>query len=309
MKRSLACLFAVAISIVGFGAGSPFAQPVLKLKNTFIDQLKERATLTTQLTIDAVTGRHEQDEDGDRHIIGRSSDVGLRVIAEIKNALSFQQAETVALGSIGLSVPVTGVWRLWFEHPETTVDMIQFNSVSVGTSTNQKHVFELHPVLKIGSVDTKASVGFVNGYLPYTSAYAFFRDPSKSYATGSIKVRRDATWTTLKCNTKAFNHVLLEAKLVSKAPLAGGDGTAATVTVMIGTQNLTMRVITASGTKADIAINALTANKRFSLLAIPRIKLSWIATLPTDGVERTFLLSGNVANFVEFIGLHIQKPD
>ncbi|MBI5705687.1 MAG: hypothetical protein HZC36_01730 [Armatimonadetes bacterium] len=309
MKRSLACLLVCVVSIVSYGSGVPFAQPVLKLKNSFIDQLKNRATLSTQFTIDAVTERHDQDKDGDLHIIGRSSDVGLRVIAEIKNALSFGPAEDLAIASVTHTLPVTGVWRLWFEHPETQSDMVQFADVSVGTSLNQKHVFELHPLLRIGTEDLKASVGFVNGYLPYTSAYAFFRDPSKSYATGSIKVKRDATWTTLKCNTKAFNHVLLEAKLVSKAPLAGGDGTAATVTVMIGTQNLTMRVITASGTKADIAINALTANKRFSLLAIPRVKLSWIATLPKDGVERTFLLSGKVADFVEFIGLHVQKPD
>jgi hypothetical protein len=68
------------------------------------------------------------------------------------------------LGEIprGRAVSVTGVWRLWFEHPGKVQAMGA--SFPAPKGTNPAHLFEIHPVTKFNGEDTLASLVEIKDY-------------------------------------------------------------------------------------------------------------------------------------------------
>lgn len=304
--RATSCLGAVLALAVAW-AQAPAAY-TLKLKNSFISQLADRVGIEAQCTIDHVSGRHSPSEDGDRHIVCRSASVGLRVIAEIKNAKYCTTAETFAIKNVGKKVRISGIWRLWFEHPQAL--MRQGGPVSVGSGLNQKHVFEIHPVAQIGPIDVRQEIGPIAGFTPYSASHAFTSHARWSYARGTISIARTATWTTIVCDEKKYNHVSVRARLLHKRPSSSADGTIgyAEIEGLPGKPSIRLRIVTLAGTEADDVLNDMLVGETFKTLAIPRINLKWVDGRPKDGVARQYDLATYVGGFVELIGISIE-PD
>ena len=82
------------------------------------------------------------------------------MVAEIMNANEEKDALAVIKEFNGngtrpaKTVKLSGVWRLWCEHPGDEVKFVQGSYKNpIFNSTNPDHVFEIHPVTKINDVD------------------------------------------------------------------------------------------------------------------------------------------------------------
>src|SRR5947209_4105871 len=63
-----------------------YAQVEVTLKKSFITKYADRATIQTDFRVDATSRIHPEKDDGDIHIAGTASEIGLPAVAEIMNA-------------------------------------------------------------------------------------------------------------------------------------------------------------------------------------------------------------------------------
>ena len=59
------------------------AQITIKLKNSFVDEFRDKVTMSANFTVDATSKIHPASQDGDIHIAGRAPEIGLGSVAEI----------------------------------------------------------------------------------------------------------------------------------------------------------------------------------------------------------------------------------
>src|SRR5713101_5072420 len=105
--------------LLGLVGGSLFANIEITLKNDFIEQYKDRATISASFIVDKAHAHpNPPKNDGDLHAAGRADEVGLPIVAEIMNAASQKAAVNAIHKAEGSENPISliGVWRLWCEH-------------------------------------------------------------------------------------------------------------------------------------------------------------------------------------------------
>ena len=200
---------------------------VVRLRNSFIEQFKNRATVSG---LKFRIGRVKQavntigagGEDGDLHMSGRpGSEVALPMVAEIVNAglklkgggLSDPQ-KAVALAKplkANTEVTMSGVWRLWFEHPPS-VTLVQGQTVPLPTTTNPDHIFEIHPVTEFNGQSTVASFVPIPGYTAYAAAKAF-----GAYEKLQFRVNKGSAFTTVASTKAGYNYTEFDAVLAGNA--------------------------------------------------------------------------------------------
>jgi hypothetical protein len=142
------------------------------LKESFVEEYKDRATVTTNFKVDQypAEGPHRivsSGDDGDIHIAGRDTEIKLPLVVEIMNPRFLKLSDfdiMKMLGEIprGGVVSVTGVWRLWFEHPGG--EQIMKKGLPAPKGTNPAHLFEIHPVTNFNGQDTLASLVEIKDY-------------------------------------------------------------------------------------------------------------------------------------------------
>src|SRR5947208_16283830 len=122
----------------------------LVLQRSFIEKYKNRATIDATFIVDHAHRRpNNPAKDGDLHASGRSEEVGLPMVSEVMNAAG----ETTVLNVIHdteathAATPISGAWRIWFEHPSKQ-PQIQFDNVPPAGNTNPDHCFEIHPITR-----------------------------------------------------------------------------------------------------------------------------------------------------------------
>jgi hypothetical protein len=145
------------------------AESELTLQRSFIERVKNRVTVTTDFLIDKPKDRaNKRADDGDLHVAGRPGDeIGLMAVAEIQNAgdddvkpaLDFVQANA----DTGSPVRMSGIWRIWFEHAGGS-NQVQGETLAKAKGTNPDHVFEIHPVTRVGDIDVLHSLRPIPGY-------------------------------------------------------------------------------------------------------------------------------------------------
>src|ERR1044071_2042891 len=109
------------------------ADITVALSKGFVNKIKDKATITTKFEIDKHHNKPNPigggSDDGDIHIAGRDNVVKLPMVAEIINGAKETSAMQFLLDSTaGETVPLVGVWRLWFEHPGSE-DQVQGDTV------------------------------------------------------------------------------------------------------------------------------------------------------------------------------------
>jgi hypothetical protein len=150
--------------------------PAISLKKEFIHSHKDRATFKGNMWVDKVGRIHPARSDGDILIAGRIADprFSLVLVAEIMNAKDEQQAIALLRKAEGAKdpVPITGVWRVWFEHPGGKMQ-IQGKEFPLAEVSNPDHLFELHPVTDVNGIQTRKSLRPIEGYQPKNAHAAF----------------------------------------------------------------------------------------------------------------------------------------
>ena len=214
MKR-LALLLALALPVA--------AQTQLVLNKAWVTKVQNLVSIDIDMEVDhSLKSPHKAGKccslDGDIHFSGRSNDIRLPMVAEIMNAAAEPGAlQDLKAAAHGATVPLTGVWRLWFEHAGSG-DQVQGDDVPVPDDTNPPHVFEIHPVSQFGSDSVADSFSPVAHLLPYAGSEAF-----PKYENQTATIQSDAQSITISSTVIGYNYTHFVMQLAGK-PVKSQDG-------------------------------------------------------------------------------------
>jgi hypothetical protein len=305
MTRRLVSLL-VALS---FASAVAFAQTGVTLKNSFIGKYKNRATIDLSFIVDLA---HKQPnkvgkggQDGDMHIAGRSKDVGLPMVAEIVNAKDESAAVQFIHSIEGNDKPtaLSGVWRLWCEHPSKTYQ-VQGAVVSKPKNTNPDHVFEVHPVTKVGTIDVLGSLKVIDKYTAYTAERAvsmFEKKPCQIIPNASKKT------TTINTKKVGFNYVrfVMELSEQEQEPVADGRFVTANILDSKGEPIAEdIRMVFVKDTEAEKKVKTLEEGDTLEVLAIPRINLEEVSNRVKQAKSNPQVLKENLPYEMVVIGVY-----
>ncbi len=273
------------------------AQSSLVLNNAFIEKYKNRATIDSSFVIDAALSRPHRissdGDDGDLHFAGRTDDVGLPMVAEIVNA-GLPPQRTVVKSvqqekNTGDTVTLSGVWRIWFEHPpKGNGQQVQGDPVAPDPgNTNPDHVFQIHPLTKIQDQSLVDSFMPIEGYQTKDATEAFMNYENKR---SQISVNPSAGTTTIVTSMGGFNYVEFVME-VTDAPKNIEDGELVFASVFDLNGELLVkhrRMVFVKGTPPEQVLKRATPGQRLHVLGVPRIDLaviSWRVQHRTDRPE------------------------
>lgn len=254
----------------------------LVLKRAWVETFKDRATIDAAFIIDhAHKHPNAPAEDGDMHVAGRApKEIGLPMVAELMNAAGTLEKAAVDLihaneGNQKAS-PITGAWRLWFEHPAAS--QTQFAPVSPATNTNPDHSFEIHPITKYGGQDVAGSLDFVPQFPAHDAKSSF-----GSYEKMSLTMQASATAITMDAKKSGFNYAVFRMKLRA-TPTKLGDGGLAVIADVLDDKDpetvlaSKVRMIFVPGTGPWKLIGKDAGDgSEFDALGIPRLNLNAIS--------------------------------
>ena len=290
MFKRLRILLLVALLVAS--PLTAFADITISLTRGFVKKNKDRATISTSFEVDKFHKKPNRigtgSEDGDVHIAGRDTVVRLPMVAEILNGKLEKDTFSFLLGmSEGQSVPLTGVWRLWFEHPGSE-DQIMGGEVAVPDDTNPDHVFEFHPVTKFGNFDCRDSL------IPIVDQLKEFRGHPADKAFASYEQRPGTISKTnngimITSNKAGFNYVEFEMKLTGN-PKEVSDGFIVLANVFSPGDDegepLTeqpRRMIFVKGSPPGDTIATMKKGDTLHVLGIPRVNLNEVLAI-ADGL-------------------------
>jgi hypothetical protein len=278
----------------------------LTLSSTFVKQVKNKATVPIHLELDAhLTSPHRigrSGDDGDIHMAGRADEIQLPMVAEIMNAGLPPQAGSVDemnQASSGQILPVTGVWRIWFEHPSPG-DQVQGDPVDVPANSNPDHVFEIHPITNFGDQDIGDSslVPIANGQQTYQAypASVAFGAYEKLKATISVS-DSSVSITTAKAG---YNYAEFVIELAGQPQLASQSNPndngvfvlANVYDVSDPEQPVTAdvrRMVFVENSEPAKQLQALSQGGRMHVLGIPRVNLAEVDAIATGQSVDTLL--------------------
>lgn len=262
------------------------AEITVALTKGFVRKYKDKATIATTFDIDK---HHKKpnpigsgSQDGDIHIAGRDTVVRLPMVAEIINGAKETSALDFLLHSTaGQSVPLTGVWRLWFEHPGSE-DQVQGDEVAVAENTNPDHIFEFHPVVKFGSIDVFDSFEPIKNdeaeFKGYPAERAF-----DAYEKRPGTITKSNTAIMITSNKAGFNYAEFQIRLTGN-PKDVGDGYMVFAEVYNANAKAnddpvveeSRRMVFVKGTPPGDAVKDLKKGDKLHVLGIPRVNLNMV---------------------------------
>jgi hypothetical protein len=255
-----------------------FAQTELVLSKSFVKELKEHAVLTSDLKVLKVTPEYGVQDDGDIHVYGQDTVIGLNVVAEVMNAGEEAQKAAGKLFKNASKedevLRVQGVWRIWCEHGRKGI-----HKQGVTKSPEDlDHVFELHPVTHVDNIDLTGSFITNEEVNSYTEASKAFRHYNKLKC--KLKVSSDSIYITL---TKSlFNYAKFMIDVPAKVEEHGdfiswyGDVRDSTGTKLPGYD---VRMIAVKGTRCYTELLGASKEKMITVIAEPRLNLELISML------------------------------
>ncbi|MFL6260860.1 MAG: hypothetical protein ACJ76Y_14215 [Thermoanaerobaculia bacterium] len=272
--RRVFSLFAAYATLLPLAA---YADIEITLKNSFIEKFKNRVTIDASFTVDKAHKRpNPASKDGDLHAAGRAPEIGLPAVAEVMNARFEQPALDLIHQSEQTAQPVQlrGVWRLWCEHGGD-ISFKQGDALQPFTTTNPDHVFEVHPLLKVGGQDLADSLEPIDGFTYKDAEQAFrFYENLKSHITPG------ASTTTITTTMAGFNYVEFAIQLNEDPTHAVDDG----LTVKAAVLNLDgellvreRRMVFAAGTQPFERVKALRKGDTLHVVGVPRIDLALVS--------------------------------
>jgi hypothetical protein len=286
-RRSILILTLLFLAVTARG------EVEITLKNAFIAKFKERATINAKFTVDkAHPNANPAKKDGDLHAAGRAPEIGLATVAEIMNAKD-EVAGMAAIHEVegtNASRAVVGAWRLWAEHGGG-LPHVQGKALQKFDSTNPDHVFQIHPLTKIGAIDLRNSLHPIEGFRYKDAEDAFTR-----YENVRCKITPGATTTKLTTSMAGFNYVeFIMEVLQDPVELQDGKKVYASVLDLDGNMLIRRRrMIFINDTPPELAVRNLHAGDQLHVVGIPRIDLALVSWRVEHAVERPEVLTWNL---------------
>jgi hypothetical protein len=280
----------------------------ITLKNAFIEKYKNRATLTTPFRVIAHT-YHAAKADGDAHVSGLPEEVGLACVAEIMNVKDQADAKDVVEEHEGTAnlVNVTGVWRLWCEHPDAQpgdTRQIQDDVIPSFTTSNPRHVFELHPVTRMGQVSVLDSLKPIHGYdaKDATKAFQYYES-----ITCRIVPDPETQTTTLFTKKVGYNYVDFKLETEEDEQFITLDG------LIVRGRALTLdedpivsnrRMVFVHDSAPEKAIRGKPKGTKLHVLGIPRVDLALVSYRARVAASKPEALEWNLPYEIVIVGVY-----
>lgn len=297
---------AMLISGLVLSAAIAQAQVEITLKNSFIAEFNNRATITATFTVDKAHAQaNTPKKDADLHVAGRAPEIGLATVAEVMNAKSEQEAMDAIHAVEGTSTPVqlTGAWRLWAEHGGG-VPHVQGKKLTKFKTTNPDHVFEIHPVTRVDDIDTGDHLDItghpIEGFRFKDAANAF-----QSYENIRCKIKPGASTTKLTTGMAGFNYVEFLIELLDDPiDLVDGKKVFASVLDLDGEMLVRKRrMIFVKDTPPEEAVRDLHAGDQLHVVGVPRINLAILSWRLANANARPEVLDWNVPYEMIIVGV------
>jgi hypothetical protein len=273
------------------------------LKKTFIENYKDRVTITAPFVIDKSHDRpNPPKNDGDLHIAGRSNDVKLPIVAEIMNAKFFKNAVDMVKKKrgTGTQIQLAGAWRLWCEHEGDDLQEQGMNFTI--ENSNPPHVFEIHPVAKLGNINLLDSLVPIDGYEYKDAEKAFTR-----YENVRCHLSEDAQKGTVKIDTVAAFYNYVEFKIeLNETPYKVEDGCFVFCKVLdLGGEliNYKTRMAFVKDSPAEIKVRNMKKGETLRVIGIPRICLKLVSWRVEHAKERPEVLGWNLPYEMIVVGV------
>lgn len=274
------------------------------LYRSFVEAYKNRVTITTNFTVDAVSpSPNPRLFDGDLHFAGRAPEIGLRLVAEISNAAEVDSAVALVKrtqASRG-ALQLTGAWRLWPEHTVLS-RQAQGQPMAPLTSANPDHIFEIHPVTRMAGVDLRHTVHPVEDYKPGNSSRTF-----AIYEGAECTIGVGPETISITVPTGLYNDVHFIMRLAGDRPVVVGDGRF----LMASAHDLDgaplverVKLVLIAGTAAERAVRRLRPGGRLHVWGLPRVDLAEISRRAAQSATNPAGLKGKLPYELVILGVY-----
>lgn len=261
-----------------------FAQTEVVLSKSLVGELSSRATLVSHMKVLKITPQYGMQDDGDIHIYGQDTSIGLNTVAEVINAGMEAQKPAVKLfraaGKQHAVLRVEGVWRIWCEHGKKGIH----KEGVLKDPQDLDHVFELHPVMHAGNIDLTGSFIMNNEVNSYTEAGKAFRHYNKL----KCKLRSSGDSIHIVLTKSLFNYAKFKISVPLKTEEKADHITwYSEVYDSTGTKlpGDSVRMISVKGTRSYTELLSASPEKIITVIAEPRLNLELILSLLKDSVQ------------------------
>ena len=259
------------------GSAISSSEIAITLQDSFIRMYRNRATIETMYAVDRADRRpHPAYWDGDFHVAGRASNIGLPIVAEIMNAAF--EADALDLihtaAATGTPVRLTGAWRLWMEHVGRNEEL-QGEAVPIHGLTDPDHVFEIHPVTLVGDRSLRESFHPVAGYRPEEADDVF-----ESFEKIDCRIVRGGGTTRIETRKGLYNDVEFLLGIGEEPQQVVEDGRFVNAAVFDLKSKLLahkVRMVFVKDTPPDRIVKHFRPGNRLHVFGLPRIDLAQIA--------------------------------
>ena len=276
---------------------------IIRLDRGFIEANRYRITLATDVAVDAVARINPKLFDGDMHTAVRTPAVQLRLVAEIMNAKTVPHAVELAKHAEKNRTPlrVTGVLRFWPEHA-IGLPHRQGEEVERLTNANPDHVFELHPLIRIGDLDLLSTMTTVEGYRAGHASRTF-----EMYQQSDLAIRVFSNRVYLTTPAGLWNDVHFQLELTDAPPLIREDGRYLTGRARDVDGKLlvdSIRVVLVKDSPPDQALRNRRAGDRIHVWGLPRVSFDGLARLIEQAGPDTGVRTARLPYEILIIGIY-----
>jgi hypothetical protein len=274
------------------------------LKRDFITKYKNKVLITSTIEV-----RHSHStpkgigttasDDGDIHASGiPDAEIGLPVVFEVMNAKKTNNKYKIFPNAAENNdkVTVTGIWRLWFEHPgeiQTQGDAVVLDP----DNTNPDHMFEIHPVTSVKTATDTVDFRHTFARIKDGSKEFKYKDPVTAlneFSSKELTIKPDGDFVGLISKKVGYNYIKFKAELLEKPTHQLDDNEGFTVYATIldndGEELANkVRLVFVNGTSVANKVKSMNEGQKITLLGIPRVSLAlvdWRLNHPGNGNER-----------------------
>jgi hypothetical protein len=254
------------------------AEIVIHLKKSFVEKYRNRVTIevTDFIVVKAHKKPNPPSKDGDMHVAGKASEVGLPVVAEIMNAAAYPDAVKMIHDNEGTNQPISviGVWRIWCEHAGEDFQT-QGEDFTI-TNTNPPHVFQIHPVTRMNDINLLDSLRPVYGFKYKNAEDAFYR-----FENAKCELSPEDDFISITTSGVGYNYVDFKIELNEDPYTYRGseDGRFVFCKIMDLDDEIISqkeRIAFVRNSKPDVALEGVKAGDVLRVIGIPRLNLNLV---------------------------------
>ena len=263
----------------------------IEIKRSFLEAYKDKVTIQVTFTVDKAAGSiNPTSFDGDLHFAGRAPEIGLRLVGEIKNAAEADSAvaQVRRAESTRRPIQLTGAWRVWAEHSLGRPEQ-QDRPLPELETPHVEHVFEIHPVTRIGGISLLQTLHTNEGYKPGSAERTF-----GIYQDADFRLRATPTTVIFDTPTWLYNDVHFLMEITGSGQKVVADGRFVTGSALDLDGKLLveqLRMVFVEGTAPERAVRSLERGARLHVWGMPRLNFAEISKRAAE--------AGTTSGFVE----------